>query len=95
MIQSFEEGKCYVVTGKGDKWSDYDGPFDLFEGIDFLKRLGGESHASPELRTAALCLFESGQIGLAKDDSGRPITGDLLYESEFVYCNGEIWTKER
>lgn len=95
MISSFEDNKFYISCGRGENWSDYDGPFnDIIEAVYFLEQVGGRSHASPELGTSVLCHFKDNQLDLVKDDNNMPINGVLLQLNDsVVYKNNVVWRK--
>lgn len=90
MITSFEENKYYVMTGKGENWSDYDGPFDSPAGAcHFLKKLCG-AWASPEALSATVVEFKEGRLDLFKCDNNNPVNGNSVFWSNTVYHKGVI-----
>lgn len=90
-ITEFTEDKYYLSTGTGEKWSDYDGPFDtLREAVLHMASLCGEN-ASPEmLKSAILTYFKNNELDLVKDDNGSPINGHQIYWKNTILKGGEI-----
>lgn len=81
-VTQFDEGKFYISTGNGCKWSDYDGPFDtLEEAKEVLQELCGEWSSPEMLNTAVITVFKGGVLDLAKDHNGGIINGKQCYWS--------------
>lgn len=94
-ITEFTENKYYIMTGSGEKWSDFDGPFDTAaDACLLLATLAGE-WASPELGRATLVKFQNNVLDLVKDDSGIPVNGNHIYWKTAIVINSEIvWEPE-
>ncbi len=68
----------YVMSGKGNKWSDYEGPFTFDEALSHMKSLVGE-WASPEMINGiVMVVVKDNLIDLFKID-GSIIDGKKLY----------------
>lgn len=90
-INEFTEGKYYLLTGKGEKWSDYDGPFDTAkEAVNHMAMLCGEFTTPEMLNSAVLTHFKDNQLHLLRDDNGSPINGQQIFYNNTIYKNGEI-----
>ena len=79
-MNSFTEGKHYVMSGTGEKWSDFDGPFDTQEdAITYLKQFINEDRTfSPEMLRMLVVEFKNGMLHMVKVD-GHPLNGEYLY----------------
>jgi len=90
-ITEFTEGKYYLLTGSGEKWSDYDGPFDTArEAVQHMAVLCGE-YTTPEMvNSAVLTYFSNDMLDLLKDDNGSPINGNQIYWKNTIWKDGEI-----
>jgi hypothetical protein len=91
-ISKFEEDKFYILTGKGEKWSDFDGPFSTpKDAVDHLAKLCDE-YASPEImRSAVLVRFKDNLLDLVRDDNNySPINGSDIYWKNTIIYKGEI-----
>lgn len=96
-VTEFEEGMYYVSTGRGENWSDYDGPFpNPTEAVNHMAELCGE-YATPEMvNSAVLTHFRDGQLDLAKDDNRQPINGQAIHWGSTIWKDGEIiWEPRR
>jgi len=90
-ITEFTEGKYYVCIGSGEKWSDYEGPFDTAkEAVEDMAGYCGD-WASPEMiNGAVLTFFSNNVLDLAKDDNGSPINGNQIHSKNTIWKDGEI-----
>ncbi len=79
-MNKFEEGKYYVMSGNGQKWSDYDGPFaNQDEAVSHMKLFINKDHTySPEMLRMVITHFKSNQLELVKIN-GVPYNGEYLY----------------
>jgi hypothetical protein len=91
VVARFEEGKFYVMTGGGEKWSDYDGPFESGRAaVQHMADLCGE-FASPEmLKSSVVTKFKDGVLSLVRDDRGNAINGSTIYWKNTVVLDNEI-----
>lgn len=78
-ITHFEEGKYYVMTGTGVRWSDYEGPWDSQEiAVAYLKNFVNEHHSySPEMLRFVVVFFDGKQVDLVKVN-GEILDGEYL-----------------
>jgi hypothetical protein len=76
-MNRFQEDKFYVMTPPGEKWHDYDGPFDnQDEAVTHLKNFINEERTfSPEMLGMIVVHFKNGMLDMVKVD-GRPLNGD-------------------
>ena len=90
-VTSFEENKFYIATGRGEKWSDYDGSFDAIqEAIEHLVQLCGDN-ASPEMvNSAVITHFQNNMLDLVKDDNGLPIDGKQIHWKNTIWYQDKI-----
>lgn len=79
-MNAFQEGKHYVMSGPGDKWSHFDGPFDnQDEAVEHLKQFINEDRTfSPEMLRMIVAHFKDGMLHMVKVD-GHPLNGEYLY----------------
>lgn len=90
MTEGFTEGKFYIMTGKGERWSDFDGPFNgAVDACAVLTTLAGE-WSSPELVKATLVKFQNNVLSLVKDDGGNPVNGNQIQWRNTIVINNEI-----
>lgn len=78
-ITRFEEGKYYVVTGPGNRWDSYEGPWDSQDdAVTYLKLFVNEHFSfSPEMLQFVVVAFKNDQIDLVKVD-GEILNGEYL-----------------
>jgi len=96
-IDSFTEDKFYLSTGKGENWSDYDGPFDNIQEVcDHMAVLCGEYTTPEMLHSAVVTHFKNNVLDLVKDDNGSPVNGNQIYWKNTIYYKGEVaWEPQR
>lgn len=80
-MNSFIEGKYYVMSGSGENWSDFDGPFaDQDEAVQYLRQFINEERTySPEMLRMLVVHFKSGMLDMVKVD-GLPLNGEYLLD---------------
>lgn len=85
---SFIEDKFYLMAGSGQRWEDFEGPFDSAQlAFQDLKYLAHEL-SSPEMLNIVVCSFKNNVLDLVKDDEGRPINGHLYKSGDQVVYQG-------
>lgn len=95
-MNNFTENKFYVMTGNGQKWSDYDGPFDTpEEGCELLHQLCGGDYSVPEIiNSAVLTHFRDNMLHLVKDDTGDIVNGKAISWNKSIYIDQKlVWEK--
>lgn len=89
-IKTFEDGMYYICTGNGQRWSDYDGPFDSIEkAISYLALLSGD-YATPEMLGSVLVFFKDNVLDLVKDDNKQPINGKAIFFKKTIRLNEKV-----
>ncbi len=80
-MNSFIEGKHYVMSGPGESWSDFDGPFDdQDEAVNYLRQFVNEERTyAPEMLRMLVVHFKDGMLHMVRVD-GVPLNGEYLLD---------------
>lgn len=84
------EGKYYILTGNGMKWSDFEGPItNLVDALEHIQKLCCNDFSSPEMiNSGIICLFKDGKIDAVRDDNGVPLSGKSLHWKKRLSVKG-------
>lgn len=95
-MNSFIEGKYYLMSGRGQQWSDYEGPMEFSEAFSLLRRLCDHAYVTPETLPTVICYFDGKQLDLVRCDDGTYLNGKQFHTgSSIVYKEEMIWSSDQ